>query len=871
MTETGNAVVGDDTFVPVEISIGGHLQMQFTKGTAMKKILSAVSLLPLIAASAAGHAQTAPVATSVPTGDIIVTGTRVSGVKAADSAAPIELVGAAALKRVGQPDLISSLQQNLPSFNSEQYGQDAAALVLAANLRGLNPNDTLVLIDGKRRHGTSNLHIDPGPFQGAASADLGLIPVAAIDHLEVLTDGAAAQYGSDAVAGVINIITKKATNAGSISASFGQLYSGGGQTWDISGNKGFKLGEDGYLNVTVEDHFHAHSLQGSYDSRFFSPTGALTATGVAGAGIVNAPGYPYVNRIYGDTRSHTFSALADAGYNITDDIKAYAQATYDQRTAQAYENYRSPTKVSTTIAAAATRDVLPGVAPVVSGGVVYPFPNGFQPLEAVNETDYAFTAGLKGVVSGWDWDLSTTYGSDHNGISTINSANVNLYADTGFTPTNFYDGSWIATQWTTNLDINHGFDVGLASPLNLALGAEYRRDTFEITPGDTASYYGAGASSYPGFQPTDAGKYARSNYAGYVDVAVSPLANWKVDLAGRYEHYSDFGAATTGKLTTRYDITPQVAVRGTISTGFRAPTLAEEHYSATNVAPSFAVVNLPSNSTAANALGFSALKPEKSNNYSLGLVLHPVSRMQITVDAYQINIRDRIINTGTIVRDTQNAAAVNAAIAARNVTIDPSVTYVGIATFTNGANTRTRGVDVTANYASDFADTTHVDWSLGMSYNASKITAEQALPAVLGGGSIINQISSDYLTTASPKVKIIMGAFATHDKFTLNLRETIYGSTQVHFSPDATGQGANATLIKTPATPITDIDLGYAFTKTIKFDIGANNLFSKRPPVIPYIPGVGLADGNNVYNEPYQQSPYGINGGYYYAKFVWNF
>jgi iron complex outermembrane receptor protein len=165
----------------------------------------------------------------------------------------------------------------------------------------------------------------------------------------------------------------------------------------------------------------------------------------------------------------------------------------------------------------------------------------------------------------------------------------------------------------------------------------------------------------------------------------------------------------------------------------------------------------------------------------------------------------------------------------------------------------------------------HVDWSLGFSYNTSKITSEQSLPAVLGGGSIINQISSDYLTTANPKVKVILGAYVTHGAFSLNLRETLYGSTSVHFSPDATGQGNNVTLITTPLTPITDLEVGYAVTKSIKFNIGASNLFSKRPPVIPYIPGVGLADGNNVYNEPYQQSPYGINGGYYYAKATWTF
>jgi iron complex outermembrane receptor protein len=845
----------------------------------MRNLFATVSLVPLLAVRTVGHAQTAApadAAAPAPAEGIIVTGTRVSGVKAADSAAPIELVGAAALKRVGQPDLISALEQSLPSFNAEQYGSDAAAMTLSANLRGLNPNDTLVLLDGKRRHGTSNLHIDPGPFIGAAAADLGLIPVASIDHIEVLTDGAAAQYGSDAVAGVINIITKKNTDAGSITGSLGQFYEGDGKTYDISLNKGFKIGDRGYVNVTVDDHYHGHTRQGTYDARFFDQSGNVTATGVAGAGIVGAPGYPYVNKIYGDTLSHVFDTLVNAGYDLTDNVQAYAQATYAHRSAQAYENYRSPTKVSATTAIAdgingAPTDVLNGVTPVVSGGRVYPFPNGFQPLEAVVENDFAFSGGLKGTVSGWNWDLSTTWGKDNNYVSTLDSANVDIYAETGTTPTNFYDGSWLTTEWTSNLDVTRDIDVGMASPLNVALGADFRRDTYEIRAGDPASFYKSSASSFAGYAPSDAGLHARKNVGAYVDLAVQPVSAWKVDVAGRFEHYTDFGSTVTGKFTTRYDFSPEIALRGTISNGFRAPTLAEEYYSGVNVAPGFEEVVLPSNGKAASQLGFAPLKAEKSMNYSAGLVLHPAPRVQVTIDAYQINLRHRIIGTGGIVENPNNAGAINQAIANAGKTIFSGVTYIELQTFTNGANTRTRGIDATANYASDFEGVAHVDWSLGLSYNTSKITEEGNLPASLLGGPIISQNSADYLTTANPKVKVILGAYITHDKFSLNLRETFYGSTQVHFSPDGTGQDAPVTLVKTPLTPITDIDLGYMVTRTIKFDIGANNLFSKRPPIIPYISGAGQADGNNVYNEPYNQSPYGINGGYYYAKFTWNF
>ena len=281
-----------------------------TTATSMIVLIAAVSLASQGAYAAEASSSTATV------GEVIVTGTRVTGVKAADSAAPIELVGAAALKRVGQPDLIQSLQQNVPSFNSEGYGQDAAALVLAANLRGLNPNDTLVLINGKRRHGTSNLHVDPGPYQGAAAADLGLIPVGAIDHVEILEDGAAAQYGTDAVAGVINLILKSSPSAGSISITGGQYFEGDGKTGAITINKGFALGDRGFLNLTLENRYHGFSRQGGFDSRFNNPDGSLRPG--APPGVVNAPGYPFENRIYGDTQSNVYNAFYNMSLSLND-------------------------------------------------------------------------------------------------------------------------------------------------------------------------------------------------------------------------------------------------------------------------------------------------------------------------------------------------------------------------------------------------------------------------------------------------------------------------------------------------------------------------------------------------------------------------
>jgi len=808
-------------------------------------------------------------AAETPTGvsEVIVTGTRVTGVKAEDSAAPIQVVGASALKRVGQPDLIQALSQNLPSFNAEGYGADTAALTLSAALRGLNPNDTLVLVDGKRRHATANLHVDPSSFQGAATADLSFIPVGSIDHVEVLTDGAAAQYGSDAIAGVVNIILKDANHGGTLSVTGGQYFEGDGNTGAWSLNNGFALGDRGYINTTIEERYHGFSRQGGADRRVFNLNGTLAAgdNPIDVAGLPGAAGSPNVNNIYGDTQSNTYDGFFTAGYDLGGGVEAYSTGSYGHRLASAFENFRLPSKVTRT----------------VGGVTIVPFPHGFSPREQIVEDDFAFTAGIKGKAADWNWDLSTTYGHDHDDVSTINSANATLFADTGVTPRNFFDGTFTSSEWTTTLDVDRSFDVGMAAPANLALGVEDRQTTFAIGQGDPLSTFAEGGQSYPGFQATDAANHTRTNYAGYADVALTPITALKIDLAGRYEHYSDFGSTTVGKLTVRYDFSPAFALRGTISNGFRAPTLAEEFYSATNVAPTFAVVQLPANSLAAHLAGFSNLKPEKSNNYSIGFVAHPADGLQITLDAYQIDITDRIVATGTLLglnNGTVVSPGVLKAIAAHGNVLDPGVTYVGISVFTNGANTRTQGVELTANYASDFGDLGHVDWSLGVNYNETTLTKVNALPAAvtsaaIGQTALLGANAVDTLTTAVPREKVILGAYWTLGKWSVNLRDTVYGESSERYSLDGTGNHGVRTTI--PVTSITDLEGTYIIREDLKFSVGANNLFNHRPPSIPNVPngsgGVRPADGNNVYGEPLQYSPFGINGGYYYGRLTFTF
>jgi iron complex outermembrane receptor protein len=863
-----NLRVGSPTCKGIQVNANNPNDQTAEKFMKQHHLLGGASVLAILVSAGAASAADAPAAVS----EVIVTGTRVTGVKAADSAAPVQMVGNLALKRVGQPDLIAALSQNLPSFNAEPYGADTAALTLSAALRGLNPNNTLVLVNGKRRHPTANLHVDPSSFQGAATADLSFIPVGAIDHAEVLTDGAAAQYGSDAIAGVVNIILKGANHGGSISATGGQYYQGDGDTAGWTVNKGFELGDKGFFDVTLEQHYHGFSRQGGADRRVFNQNGTLRAgiNPIDVAGLPGAAGSPNVNNIYGDTQSNTYDSFYNAGYDLSDTVHLYSFGSYGHRKGSAFENFRLPSRVTRTVA----------------GVTTVPFPHGFSPREQIVEDDYAITGGIKGTAAGWNWDLSTTYGRDKDDISTINSANASLFADTGQTPRNFFDGTFTASEWTTNLDVSRDFDVGMASPLNVALGAENRESKFGITQGDPLSIYKEGGQSYPGFQPTDAGNHKRTSYAGYVDFALSPVAGLKVDLAGRYEHYSDFGDTTVGKLTARYDFNPSFAIRGTISNGFRAPTLQEEFYSATNVAPTFAVVQLPANSAAAQLAGFSKLKPEKSTNYSVGFVAHPTDGMQVTLDAYHIEIRDRIVATGTLL-GLNNGVVVSpgvlAAIAAHGNVLDPQVTYVGISVFTNGANTTTDGVELTGNYASDFGDMGHVDWTVGVNYNKTTLDKQNPLPAAVANPAIGQTVllgpnAVDTLTTAPPRYKVILGALWTKDKWSANLRETIYGETSERYSLDGTGNftpGVDGATAKIGVTAITDLEVDYAINDDLKLAVGANNLFDQRPPSIPLVPngagGVRPADGNNVYGEPLQFSPWGINGGYYYGRITYTF
>jgi len=874
------------------------------KGTVHSKTLRKTNLSVAIAAvlfsaTSGWAADTAADATTAPgetdlLQQVIVTGTRQKGIVAAESAAPIQIIAGDTLQATGKSTLIDALAQLVPSFQAQAFGADMANQTLQARLRGLSPNHVLVLVDGKRRHTTASLAIDGGSaYSGGAGVDLNFIPMAAVDHIEVLTEGAAAQYGSDAIAGVINIILKKANSGGTIDATYGRFFDGGGNTGKVEANAGFAPTENSFFNVTAQVSNHGHTDRGNPDPR---TEPAYYDGSYPNSNIPLVPGYPNINYIQGDAETHFKLVAFNAGVDLPGGVEFYSNGTYGSKVAQSYENYRVPAKVNYDPATAAATAADYGLTPPAAGTVIatYPFPLGFDPQEQSKEDDFQLVAGLKGSIFGWNWDFAEAYGEDHLDVYTIDSANATLYAATGSTPTNFYDGKFISTQSTTTLDISTDFDLGLAGPLTTSFGAEHRRETYVIGPGDADSYIGGGAQSFPGYSAAVATNAARHSDAGYIDLAATPVTGLKLDAAGRYEAYSDFGDATVGKFTARYDFNPMIALRGTISSGFRAPTLAEEHYTNVNVGPTTAFVQLAPNAPGTALLGLGGgLKPERSTNLSFGVVFRPLDNLTATIDAYQIVVTNRIVASGNI-NGTINgvpypgSANVNSAIAASGLSIDPGVLATGttgINLFANGIDTRTRGVDFTLSSPQDYAFG-HIDYTIGGSFNYTVATKVAGGSPEIGGQPLFDAEAVTALTSQSPRITVNFGAHYTVSNYFVDVHEIIYGKSSSCDNPDSdTSNTPYGTPCATYAgglyyyqdhigtVGITNLELGANLTEKLTLAIGANNLFNRYPNQInPANVAVEAAGFDNAAVEKYPPfSPFGIDGGFYYARVHYKF
>ncbi|WEL53111.1 TonB-dependent receptor [Pseudomonas kermanshahensis] len=803
----------------------------------MKQPLTTASLLPvalLAGLNSATALASEPAASAL--GTVIVTGNRSAEKRTVTSSpVPIDVISAKQLQETGKPGLMEALSASVPSLTlPEKTGWDASGMARAPSLRGLNAAQVLVLVNGKRRHTSATLNIS-GINAGAAPSDLDLIPISAIDHVEVLRDGAAAQYGSDAIAGVINVILK-ADASGTAVTTAGQGYDGKKQTVQQSLNKGFELGRDGILQLALD-------ARSQNDDNKASANGYSQGEAFDRAGKVTYGGYgtPKIN-------------LLTLGYNaelpVNDELSLYSFSTWSYRKAEQGQNFRLPTIVNT----------------ITTGPNGYPA--GYTPTWYIEEHDYQAALGAKGLVGEWDWDLSSTYGRNEAEQGTWSNQNPSLGEAT---PNHFESGTWIASQLTSNLDLHRTFDIGLGKPLDVSWGLEQRRDSYQVKAGDWASWADGGYCASPGncaasgaqvtngISPAEATSASRNSYAGYLDVGFHPLPQWYWGAAVRYEHYDrGIGATRSGKLTTRYEFTPELALRATVSNGFRAPSLANSLFSARST--TYGVVNgvyqsinygvLPVDSAAAQALGAEALKPEKSTNYSLGLTWQPSERLAFTADAYLINVRDRITLTGTLlgpeVTDTLLASGIDSTSGGRY--------------FTNGADTRTKGLDVVGSYDQDLGGAGSLKWTAAFNWNDTEILNYKQSVNILGTPyELMNREARNFLTDVQPHTKLILGANWRWDRYRVNLGLTRYGAWR-----EVNAANDRSLDREYKARWITDLDLGYQLTKDLELAIGARNLFDVYPE--RQAPSSKtMVKGYGAY------SPYGFTGGYYFGRVTYNF
>jgi iron complex outermembrane receptor protein len=786
------------------------------KSFLLRSVFSSVSLAVLGQSVSVASAQVAPASEAE---QVIVTGTRDPSQTARKSISPVIVISGAQLQATGQVDVRDALAQIAPSITRPDMAGGNANLIDALSLRALTSDQTLVLVNGKRRHTTAVIADYEGPQTGTTPVDVDMIPTSAIDHIEVLQDGAAALYGSDAIAGVINIILKSKTEGGSLQATNGGYYAGDGFTSGESATAGMKLGNSGFFDLSAEYKHQDHTQRGGNDDR------------------VNAPDNPFL----GNPQENREALSYNAGYDISPNLSLYSFATFGHRNGESYQNYR-------------TSATLPQV-----------YPDGFVPQIAINSNDYSFTGGIKGSLPGdWKWDLSTTYGGESDDISIFDTVNTSLYQATGHTPTRFLNMSFANTQWTTDLGLKKAFENSFfAGPINFAFGGQYIYDTYKVGAGEPNSYYGSGPQAEDGLSPLSNSNTGRDVVAAYIDAASHVTDHLQVDLAGRFEHYTDAGDTETGKASARYDFSSFLALRGSVSNGFRAPSLAEDHYTSLGVLPTGAQGILAVDSLAAKLLGAVPLKPERSTNFSAGFLVNPAPNLNINVDAYQIDIRDRIVLGGVYNGQT----AINA-LAAQGIQLPPGVIPADVSAqyFANAASTTTRGVDVTGRYLTDLGDYGRIDWDAELNWNETDVTK---VSDDRNGNPLLNKQGIGYISTYFPKNKLIIGGRWTFGRTDVSLHEIRYGSAisqlQYTMGPNAYSNTDFLEFVNQPRY-VTNIQVGYHVTPTLRLALGANNLFNVYPSAIPY-------DTRylGVYTYDYTIEQVGINGGFYYLQASWNF
>ena len=888
-----------DAISSAKVMIGGEEQTTDDNGSAMFSDMAGAQSVKITAIGfadrrinvTAGQTELMVMLAPIQTIDsVVVVGTRSIGRRALQAPVPIEVVEREQLSLTGQSETGRILQMLVPSFNfSSSSISDGTDALRPATLRGLGPDQTLVLINGKRRHKSALLHINTSVGRGAAGTDFNAIPSSAIKRIEVLRDGAAAQYGSDAIAGVINIVLKDDVDTGDANFYWGQTYESDGDTWIGNANYGMKVGEAGFINLTAEwrDRYRTNraGLTGERQYDWVEEDPGRPADHILE--IENEDGTVTSKPVWFDSREYTFDRqnfrIGDAdssqkvgfynfGLPIVGGMELYSFGGYSTRQNNSAGFYRRANQAERTVT-----DI---------------YPDGFLPEinTSIEDVSLAFGADWTHEATDLNVDVSVNHGLNTFDFFISNSMNASYGAAS---PTSADAGGFELSQTAFNLDVSYPLEYQ-SSLINLAGGVEFRREGYGINAGEPVSWINAGLGAdgaasgiqvFPGFRPNQETDESRTNIAGYVDfesyLSGEPGSGLLIGAAVRGEQYSDFGATVTGKATARYDFTKQVALRAAGSTSFRAPSLQQLYFN--NISTQFKVdaddINgngdteelIPlevgtfrNDSDAARALGIPELKQETAFNVSGGVVLKPLDKLWLSVDGFLIQIDDRIVLSGSFSADNVEGLAEAGANSAQ--------------VFTNVAQTRTQGVDVAAGYLHAFDNESLLNLKVAFTFADTEVIGDVEAPEILVGleDTLFPSQERSMIEEWQPNTRINISADYIVGDLTLGGALRYFGSYTVQ-----EGSGDDPARQDYGGKWLTDIQANYQLNQGLSLTLGANNLLDQVPDEneIGQSRGGKLEDGAGqvivdspgVFTYSRRSAPFGFNGGLYYAKLTYSF
>ena len=771
-------------------------------------------------------------------------GTRGKKREATYALAPIDVITADQMEKTGFQQLGKVLQRFVPSLNFPQPSiTDGTDHVTPFTLRGMGADQVLVLINGKRLHSSALLHLNGTIGRGTSSVDLNAIPVKAIARVEILRDGAAAQYGSDAIAGIINIVLKTESNS-QTSATYGQRSYGDGELKQIDYYHSFPLDMDGFFNITMAFRDKGKTNRAGPDLRqqyFDGDSRNFTAN--------------HDTHWFGEADSRDVSLVTNSEFAISDDYFLYQFSHFNYRESEAAGFYRRP---------------------LDNRNVRLIYPDGFLPLISPKIQDASFTLGGKGeTVSGLKWDISNTFGKNQFDFYVNNSINASMGTNS---PTSFYDGGLIFNQNIINLDFFKLIHTQLTSPLKLAFGAEWKYEQFKIKEGDSASYHHggfsvldgpnagqiatAGAQVFPGFKPENVTNVTRDSYAFYIDVENEIRSKINAGAAVRYEYFTDFGSTLNGKLAFTYQPTSAFSILGSTSTGFKSPSLMQSHYTSTatvflaNTASEVGTFSV--DHPLSKALGATPLKPEVSQHINVGFRYQPIEQMLFSADYFQTNIKDRIIFSNNI---NQDASIFSQQI----ISTLQSFGVAGARFFSNVVDTQSNGGNVSAQAMLELRRWGKLKMNSTYHFNQTRITSNIRVPVILGSHSeniIFSRNERKRLEYGQPNNNFMLSLEFIKDPFSLLTRLMRFGSFEiVRVSNDPLQDQAIS------AEWVTDMELAYRMDGNVTVAMGGHNIFDTLPDELNNVSGNNLSGKDKILRYP-QFSPFGFSGALYYITYI---